>query len=63
MVNALDGYPAAFWREFDGVTEQVVQDLLKADAIRLNQRLALQFLLNLNVFRHCQRMDGGKYLG
>src|SRR5580692_8822225 len=60
VVYALDSDIAAVGREFHRVAEQVVQDLLEADAVCLEERLALYPLLNPDVLSHSQRMNGGK---
>src|ERR1700727_3208609 len=60
VVYALDSDIAAFGCEFHRVAEQVVEDLLKADAICPTERLALYSLLNPDVLSHSQRMNGGK---
>src|SRR5258708_488348 len=57
VIDALDGDTAAFGREFDRVAEQVVEDLLKAHAIRRNQGLALYLLLNPDILGHPNGLD------
>src|SRR5579872_2268093 len=60
-VDALDADVAAFGSELDCVAEQVVENLLKTNAICLNQKLAFHLLFNQNVFGDGQRMNDGEY--
>src|ERR1700730_2710017 len=55
--QAMDVDPATLGRELDCVAQQVVQDLLKADAVGENGRVCFHLLLDPDVLLHCQRTN------
>ena len=40
------------WREFDRVAEQVIENLLKTNPIRIHWKIGLDFMLNLDILCH-----------
>src|ERR1700680_2473707 len=59
---AVDVDSTVLWREFDRITEQVVQDLLETNPIGIYGLIRLQLMQYLDVLRHGQRTDGRKNL-
>src|SRR5712692_7480126 len=53
---------AAFWGELHSIAEQVVQDLLETHTIRIHRQAGCTFLLDIDVFCHCERTNGRQNL-